>query len=908
MANDLMYRIIHEKPFNNSVISLLESSAITESEFKHSSYGKDYQLELSRTYINGMRNPDLVFELFGHFSLEPAYKVRKSMLNSVKDNMTEFKQCCKMALQLKSVTAEEWIKVMESPETPGDELCLYLLGRLYYRHSLVVNKYNIWCTVDTGLRTDTRQLFEWSCIKLLYLGNRTYGVLKPKGIVNTLSQPQYQHALNLTTTSNVNYARGYPRVRQIGRSQPATHGRGRTQPTSMNFNQPYHTRGRYLNQMPRGLNRGLISTRGQQPRLYTPPTTYWGGLDICNRRINASPVRPARPVDVVATVPGYTYSSQQWTTRNWQNLPPQPQPQQRSVTSGQGMSPEVTSLLQSLNQRSNQSVTPAECDNNPPIIVLDDEVPSEVLPSNVITSRNDVVDDHQQPTNLLTNATEVEEIAETVPQVTCDDSDSTEELLNEFGGATDVHKSSPTLAENVITGRGSDYDATCSKTTQILEENDTMLNNNEYLNCERNESNLPEKPEVDPALKEGSLEGISAGETAGEIPAIKDENLNDCTNSSDLTRSVKIKTETQEAVVKSEFIDYINKALLCKMEDTDMNLNIDKAIKSEESDCNDASRVKTENDSNIETSEEQSSNSTIKQMHHTTATVSRKKKLSKRPRNKRKARKSSKSVSNKCTPLDRNIKATTKALFDQLKAIKQEVKKESSVVEDTLKDLDIPELNIPQQPSSISNPNSVPGPNEHSELEQQDNVHSNVEREQNTDSDVSTGNTEPINTKTDNFDGLDHSASDDEHGPNSGEWQKTDDSYNEEMSKNNVEPTNIEGESELKSSCLKSKGKKRPQISSDSGESSSDVDILLQPRKQKKQKTSNLPESDAELSTSATSEYDSDSPRNTASDSDTDSVVAGSSSSLNTSTDDDTPVPAKKKESTEHHTSTSANK
>ena len=428
-----------------------------------------------------------------------------------------------------------------------------------------------------------------------------------------------------------------------------------------------------------------------------------------------------------------------------------------------------------------------------------------------------------------------------------------------------------------------------------MEENDSTPNNNEYLNRERNELNLPDKPEVDPALKEGSLEGVSAGKIAEVSPAIKDENLNDCTNSSDLTSSVKIKTETQEAVVKSEFVDYINKALLCKMEVTDMNLNIDKVIKSEDSDCNDASRVKTENDS-IETSDEQSSNSTIKQIRHTTATVSRKKKLSKRPMNKRKARKSPNSASYKCTPLDRNIKATTRALFDQLKSIKQEVKRES-VVEDTLKDLDIPELNVPQQPSSISNPNSVPGPYKHSELEQQDNVHSNVEREQNSESDVATGNTEPINTKTD------HSANDDEHGPNSSEWQQTDDSYNEEILKKNVEPTNTEGEDELKTSCLKSKGKKRLQISSDSGESNSesnsDVDILLQPRKQKIQKTYEVP-------TSATSEYDSDSPRNTASGSDTDSVVAGSSSSLNTITDDDTSLPIKNKESTEHHTSTSA--
>ena len=110
------------------------------------------------------------------------------------------------------------------------------------------------------------------------------------------------------------------------------------------------------------------------------------------------------------------------------------------------------------------------------------------------------------------------------------------------------------------------------------------------------------------------------------------------------------------------------------------------------------------------------------------------------------------------------------------------MKRESSVVEDTLKDLDIPELNVQQQPSSISKP--IFGLNEHSELEQQDNIHSNVEREQKTDADVPTGNTELINTKTDKLDGSYHSASDGEHDPKSGEWQKTADSDQEVMEPN----------------------------------------------------------------------------------------------------------------------------
>ena len=71
----------------------------------------------------------------------------------------------------------------------------------------------------------------------------------------------------------------------------------------------------------------------------------------------------------------------------------------------------------------------------------------------------------------------------------------------------------------------------------------------------------------------------------------------------------------------------------------------------------------------------------------------------------------------KCTPLDRNIKATTRLMFEQLKSIKQEVKKETNetvdkttkkaqkkelkatkekvnVVTSSLEDLEIPDLNL----------------------------------------------------------------------------------------------------------------------------------------------------------------------------------------------------------------------
>ena len=128
MASELMFRIIHEKPFSNTVVSILEVSAMTNQQFNLTSHAKDYNLDLSRTYKNGMLNNNMLFELFGEFSHEPGDKVRRCMINSVKNDVEEFKTCCKTALQLKGISGERWIENMENPYTAGDKLCLFLLG------------------------------------------------------------------------------------------------------------------------------------------------------------------------------------------------------------------------------------------------------------------------------------------------------------------------------------------------------------------------------------------------------------------------------------------------------------------------------------------------------------------------------------------------------------------------------------------------------------------------------------------------------------------------------------------------------------------------------------------------------------------------------------------------------------
>ena len=211
MASELMFRIIHEKPFSNCVVSILEVSALTVQAFNLTSHAKDFNLDLSRTYKNGMLNGNMIFELFGEFSNEPSDKVRRCMINSVKNDVNEFNSCCRTALQLKGVSGDQWIHNMENNNTAGDELCLFLLGRIYFRHSTVLTKYSMWSTIDTALRVSDSQLISWSSIKLVYMGHNAYGILRPKHVMPPVPGiPAVTPSLNTVHTSTVTPVRGMP--------------------------------------------------------------------------------------------------------------------------------------------------------------------------------------------------------------------------------------------------------------------------------------------------------------------------------------------------------------------------------------------------------------------------------------------------------------------------------------------------------------------------------------------------------------------------------------------------------------------------------------------------------------------------------------------------------------------------
>ena len=336
-------------------------------------------------------------------------------------------------------------------------------------------------------------------------------------------------------------------------------------------------------------------------------------------------------------------------------------------------------------------------------------------------------------------------------------------------------------------------------------------------------TNLPEVSAVNvvptghtPA--EGEFAGVLTGMDGD--PKSKNNNVKELTACKDLTSSITPKTETDGPEIKSETEDDINYVPLCKLEKNSVKVEDDHELKSEEAIATIKSEilsnilmVKTEDNAQLEMDNDseqnlsfirpESSNDENTDPDHkaleseqltefsvidASLITSLTKKQVKRTKRKRKKKTVPKLSTTKCTPLDRTINATTKAIFDQLKAIKQEVKKEANVVEETLNDLEIPELNVSQLTSSISAPSVVTKENDHSEVEQQENIHSEVEQQQRNDSDVNTRNASPPPiVKSDD--------TDDQINPNKDEGNPT-----------------IEDDNELKTSLLQSKGRKRPQI------------------------------------------------------------------------------------------------
>ena len=80
---------------------------------------------------------------------------------------------------MRSIDVDTWIENINIG-MPCDELALLTLSAMYHRHSLVVTKNKTWCSIESSEPMNLLKAMSTCTVRLLYLGNLTFGVLKWK--------------------------------------------------------------------------------------------------------------------------------------------------------------------------------------------------------------------------------------------------------------------------------------------------------------------------------------------------------------------------------------------------------------------------------------------------------------------------------------------------------------------------------------------------------------------------------------------------------------------------------------------------------------------------------------------------------------------------------------------------------
>ena len=149
----------------------------------------------NRELANGL------FEIFGDFSKESARTVRDNLMGWIYDNFRDVERWMHLMLKDRDITLSGWIENMRKDTTPGDNVCLYLLARMYNKHVYVHNKLFYWCTAIHKINNEVDLELINDCeIELVFIHPWVFGEVKkvrtPKGTLPSMSTTSPKHAKN----------------------------------------------------------------------------------------------------------------------------------------------------------------------------------------------------------------------------------------------------------------------------------------------------------------------------------------------------------------------------------------------------------------------------------------------------------------------------------------------------------------------------------------------------------------------------------------------------------------------------------------------------------------------------------------------------------------------------------------
>ena len=169
--------------YRTSITGILKSSGLDYQDFINSANAEKYYLDTSLFNKQGQLNPNGMFELFAQFSLDSPMDVRENMVNMVLGSKDTFASAACVPLLLKKLSIDVWLSGMTKNTTPGDEIALFALCKIYLKHASVLTKHATWTSIDL-VEISTEDLIKKSDLVLLYMGDNMFGVLHPKAMLS----------------------------------------------------------------------------------------------------------------------------------------------------------------------------------------------------------------------------------------------------------------------------------------------------------------------------------------------------------------------------------------------------------------------------------------------------------------------------------------------------------------------------------------------------------------------------------------------------------------------------------------------------------------------------------------------------------------------------------------------------
>ena len=178
MAGELL-RDLRAKSYDTCLSNLTKTHCVNLKKFNRERLLEGTWITCKRFLTNSNRvMPNALFDLFGEFSDQTGSIVRDNMVGWAFDNYRLLENVCKIAMEQRKTTVRGWINEMASEQTPGDEIALYILLRMYQKHAFVYTQMFWWTTLLYMWPVQGKEIMDKCEVVLVYMKQGAFGELQ----------------------------------------------------------------------------------------------------------------------------------------------------------------------------------------------------------------------------------------------------------------------------------------------------------------------------------------------------------------------------------------------------------------------------------------------------------------------------------------------------------------------------------------------------------------------------------------------------------------------------------------------------------------------------------------------------------------------------------------------------------